>query len=110
SAARPIDDEGLADAVDHVVRGRQVAGLGVLDRALHVLIGDSAVGGNTRMHAAVVKAAQVPATDAKINAANLHVGHLLRLDDGIANVLARERRINDLAFANAARAALADAD
>src|SRR5882762_8063792 len=62
------------------------------------------------MHAAIVKAAQVPATDAKINAANLHVGHLLRLDDGIANILARERRINDLAFAHAARAALADAD
>ena len=44
NAALAIDEEVLANDVDHVVLGRQVDGLGVFDRVLHVLIGDFAVG------------------------------------------------------------------
>src|SRR5207302_5197029 len=66
NAVLAIHAEVLANDVDHVILGRQVDGLGVFDRVLHVFVGDLAVGGNDRMHAAIVKAAQMPATDAKI--------------------------------------------
>ena len=86
-AVLAVHEKMLADGVEDAVLGRQVDGLGVLDHVLHVVLGDLAVGGHHRMHAAVVEAADVAAGDAEINAADLHVGHLLGLDDGVADVL-----------------------
>src|SRR6186713_2117915 len=62
------------------------------------------------MHAAVVEAVNMPARHAEIHAANLHVRHLLRLDDGVPNVLGLRVYIHDLAFAHATRARLSHAD
>ena len=62
------------------------------------------------MHAAVVEAAQMRAGHAEINAADLHVGHLLGLDDGVAHAFLGERRVHDLALAHPARGRLAEAD
>ena len=90
--------------------GGQVDGLGVLDHVLHVVFGDLAVGGDDRMHAAIVEAADVAAGDAEIDAADFHIGHLLGLDDGVAHVLLGQRRVGDFALAHAARARLAEAD
>ena len=62
------------------------------------------------MHAAIVEAADMPAGHAEIHAANLHVGHLLGLDDGVAHVLLGLGRVGDFAFAHAPRSRLAEAD
>ena len=77
-----LDFKVLPHGVDDGVFGGQIDGLGVLHHIIHVVGRNLAVGGNHRMHAAIVEAANVPAGDAQINAANFHVGHLLRLDDG----------------------------
>ena len=82
----------LADGVDDMVFRRQIDRLGVLDDVLHVFLGDLAIGGNHRMHAAIVESANVLAGDAEIDAADFHIGHLLGLDDGVANVLLGQRR------------------
>ncbi len=100
----------LTNHVHDVIFGRQIDGLGVLDRVLHVFIGDLAIGGNDRMHAAIVEPAQMAAADAEINAADLHVGHLLGLDHRVANVLAGKTGIDNLRLAHPARAGLADTD
>ena len=73
--------------MDDVVFRRQIDRLGVLDDILHVLLGDLAVGGDDGMDAMIVEAADVAAGDAEIDAADFHVGHLLGLDDGVADVL-----------------------
>ena len=39
------------------------------------------------MHAAIGEATNMPPSDGEIDAANLHVGHLLGFDDGIAHIL-----------------------
>ena len=90
--------------------GGQVDGLGVLDDVLHVVFRDLAVGGDDRMHAAVVEAAHVAAGDAEIDAADFDIGHLLGFDNGVAHVLLGSGRIGDFAFAHAAGAGLAEAD
>ena len=95
----------LADGVNDRVFGGQIDGLGIFDDVLHVVLGNFAVGGNHRMHAAIVEAADVPAGHAEINAADFHVGHLLGLDDGVAHVFLGQRGVRDLALAHAARAA-----
>ncbi len=109
-AVLPVHQEMLADGVDDMVLGGQVDRLGVLDHVLHVVFRNLAVGGDDRMHAAVVEAAQVAAGDAEIDAADLDIGHLLGLHNGVAHVLLGRRRIGDFAFAHAARARLAQAD
>ena len=86
-AVLAVHQKMLADGVDDVVLGGQVDRLGVLDHVLHVVFRDLAVGGDDRMHAAIVEAAQVAAGDAEIDAADFDIGHLLGLDDGVAHVL-----------------------
>ena len=86
-AVLAVHEKMLADGVDDVVFRGQIDRLGVLDHVLHVVLGNFAVGGNHRMHAAIVEAADVAAGHAEINVADFHVGHLLGLDDGVAHVL-----------------------
>ena len=105
-----VHAEVLPNDVHHVILGGQIDGLGVLDHVLHIFLGDFAVGGNDRMHAAVVETAEVSATDAEIDAAHLHVSHLFGLDDGVAYVLARQPGIDNLRLAHAAGRGLADAE
>jgi len=64
--------------MNDVVLGGQVDGLGVLDHVLDVVLGDFAVGGNHRMHPAVVESTEMAAGDPEVDAADFHVGHLLR--------------------------------
>ncbi|MPN53041.1 hypothetical protein SDC9_200704 [bioreactor metagenome] len=62
------------------------------------------------MDAAIIEASEVSARDAQVHAANLHIGHLFGLNNRLPDVFLRQRRVNDLAFAHAARAGLAEAD
>jgi MinD-like ATPase involved in chromosome partitioning or flagellar assembly len=62
------------------------------------------------MHSAIVEAANVAAADAEIDAANLASAICSASTMAFADVLGGERDIDDLAFAHAARARLADAD
>src|ERR1700742_5260251 len=62
------------------------------------------------MNAAIIETAHVAAGHAEINAADFHVGHLLGLNDGVADVLLDGGRVADFAFADAARFGLAQAD
>jgi len=105
-----IHKKMLAHGMHHGVFRREIDGLGVLDDVLDVLGGDFAVGGDHGMNAAVVEAADVAATDAEIDAANLDIGHLLGLGHGDAEVFLDLGGINDLALAHTARAGLAQAD
>ena len=109
-AVLAVHQEMLANGMDDMVLGRQVDGLGVLDDVLHVFFRNLAVGGNHRMHAAIVEAAHVSAGNAEIDAADFHIRHLLGLDDGVAHVFLGHGRVADLALAHAARAGLAEAD
>ena len=109
-AALAIDEEVLANRVQHIILRRQIDRLRVLRHVLDILLRDLAVGRDDGMHAAIVEAAHVPAGHTEMHAANFHVGHLLGLNDSIANVLGRECDIDHFAFAHAARARLADAD
>src|SRR5207237_1193663 len=88
----------------------QIDRFGVLDHVLHVFFSNLTVRRNHRVHSAIVKAAQVSASHAEIDAANFNVGHLLGFDDGVANVLADGGRVSNLALAHAARAGLSYAD
>src|SRR5207247_1035364 len=63
-----------------------------------------------RMHAAIGEAPEMSAGHPEINAADLHVGHLLGLDDGIAHIFAGAGSVGDFALAHPARARLPDAD
>ena len=105
-----VHEKMLADGVDDVVFGGQIDGLRIFDHVLHVVLGNFAIGRNHRMDAAIVEAADVPAGNAEIDIADLHVGHLFGLDDGIAHVLLGLGRVRDLALAHAARTGLAEAD
>ena len=109
-AVLAVHKKMLADGVNDRVLGGQIDGLGIFDDVLDIVLGNFAVGGNDRMHAAIVEAADVPAGHAEINAADFHVGHLLGLDDGVAHVFLGLRGVHDLALAHAARARLAEAD
>ncbi len=102
--------EVLADGVDDRVVHRQIDRLGVLDHVLHVLLRDLAVGGNDGVDAVIVEAADMVAGHAQIDAADFHVGHLLRFDDGVAHILLGQRGVGDLPLAHAAGAGLAHAD
>ena len=102
----------LVDGQDGIVDpiGMLGARVEVDMHVVHVVLHDLPVGGNDRMHAAIGEAADVPAGDAEIDAADFRVGHLLGLDDGVAHVLLGLRGIDDLALADAAGPRLADAD
>ena len=109
-AVLAINKKMLADGVNNVVFRRQIDGLRIFDHIQHVVFGNFAVGGNDRMHAAIVETANVRAGDPEINVPDFHVGHLFGLDDGVAHVLLGLRRVHDLALAHAARARLAEAN
>src|SRR5262245_60784021 len=89
-----IDTKVLADDMDDTVLGWQSDRLGILDHVLHILVADLPVGRNHRMETAIVKSANVASGHAEINAANLHIGHLLSFYDGIADVLTNRSRID----------------
>ncbi len=55
------------------------------------------------MHATVVEATDMRTGHAEINATDLHIGHLLGLDDGVARTFLGKGRVHDLALAHAAR-------
>ena len=105
-----VHQKVLANSMDHVVMGRKIDSLGILDDVLHVIFADFPVGRNDRVDAAIVKPAHMAAADAQIDAADFHIGHLFRFDNGVADVFLRQRSINNYAFAHAARACLAQAD
>src|SRR4051812_23105485 len=62
------------------------------------------------MHPAIVEAAKVSSRDPEVNAANFHISHLLSFDDGMADVFLGHGGIGDFAFADTARAGLAEAN
>ena len=74
-AVLAINEEMLANGVDDRVVRRQIDGLGVLDHVLNVVLGDFPVGGNHRMNTTIVKAADMAAAHAKIDAADFDVRH-----------------------------------
>ena len=100
----------LADGVNDAVFRGQINCFGVLDHVLDIVVGNFTVGGHHRMHAAIIETTYVRTGDTEINVPDLDIGHLLGLDDGIADVLLGLGRINDLAFAHTAGARLAEAD
>src|SRR4051812_6093634 len=104
-----IHQEVLADGVEHIIFGREIDGLRILDHVLHVFASDFAVRGDNRMDPAISEAADVAAGHAEIDASDFDIGHLFGFDDGIANVLRRSRGVRNFPFANAAGAALAEA-
>ncbi len=104
-----VDQEVLPDGVQDIIFRRKIDGLGVLDHVLDILRSDLAVGRDDGMHAAIVEPAHVAAAHPEINAADFDISHLLGFDDGVADVLAGQRHIDDFAFAHAARARLAHA-
>ena len=109
-AVLAIHQEMLADGVNDMVLGRQVNGLGVLNDVLHVFLRDLAVRGRHRVHATIVEAAHVAASDPEINAANFDIGHLLGLDNGVTHVLLGYGSVRDFALAHTPGAGLAEAD
>ena len=92
------------------VLGRQIDGLGIIDDLIHVRLRNVVFEREHGMQAATVEAANMAAGDAEKHAADLHVGHLLRLDNGGAQVLGDLTRVDHLAFADPEGARLADAD
>src|ERR1700722_7014084 len=105
-----VHQKMLADGVNDRVFGGQIYRLRIFNYILNVVLGNFAIGGNYRMHAAIVDPANVPAGHAQINAADLDVISVLGLDDSVAHAFLGLRRVHNLAFANAARDGLADAD
>src|SRR5205809_6027734 len=98
----------LTHYVNDAVFGWKVDGFGILDRVFHVGFNDLPVVRGDGMKAAVVEAANVPATDAQIDAADFDVGHLLGLDDGVPDILLGEGEVDNLALAHTARFALTE--
>ena len=94
----------------HRVVGRQVDRLGVLDDILNVVACDLAVGRDHGMDAGIVEATDMAAGDAEVHRANLDVGHLLRLDDGVAHILLDQSDVDNLPLADAPGFRLAEAD
>src|ERR1035437_6052213 len=109
-AVLTVHKKMLAHGVNDGVLGGQVDRLRVLDDVLHIIIGNFPVGGNHGMHAAVAKAANVATSHAEIDAADLHVGHLLGLEDRRAHLLLHLFGVADFAFAHAAGQRLSQAD
>src|SRR5262245_1242972 len=105
-----VHEKMLTNRMDHIVLGREINRLGVLDDVFDVFASDLAIGGDDRMDAAVAEPADVAAGHAEINAADLDIGHLLGFDDGVAHVFGGDGSIGDLAFAHSAGTGLADAD
>src|SRR2546427_3866690 len=87
-AVLAVDDKVLPDQMDDSIFGRQINGLGVLDRVLNIFFHDLPIMGNNGMTATIVETTDVAASHPKINTSNFHVRHLFSFDDGIANVFA----------------------
>jgi hypothetical protein len=92
----------LAHGMNDRVFSRQIDGLGIFDDVLDIVLGNFAIGGNHRVHAAIVEAADMAAADAEIDAADLHIGHLFGLGHGGAQVFLDLFGVDDLALAHAA--------
>ena len=105
-----VHKEMLADGVNDAVFRGQVDGLGIFNNVLDVFFGNFAIGADDGVNAAIVKAANVAARDAKENAADFDVGHLLGFDDGVAHIFLGGGDVGDFTFADAARTALAETD
>ena len=101
---------GEVESRYHKVFGGKIDGLGVFDGVLDILLDDLAIVRGDGVKAPVIETTDVRAGDAEIDATNLHVGHLFRFDDGVADVFLREIEVDDLPFANAAGFRLAKAD
>ena len=108
-AVLSIDEKVLADGVNDVVLRREIDRLGVANDILDIVLGDLAIGRHDRVNAAIGQPAHMAASHTEIHAANLHVGHQLGLDDGVAHVLAHGGSVGNLALAHAARTRLAEA-
>ena len=59
------------------------------------------------MESTVIETANMRASHAKVDAADFHIGHLLSLDNGVADIFLREIEIDNFTFADAARFGLA---
>src|SRR5882724_7122138 len=110
NAVLAIDQKMLADRMDDMILRRQVDRLGVLDHVLHVFLGNFTIGRNDRMHSAIIEPTEMTARNPEVNTSNLDVGHLLRLNNGLAHILFSQRRIGNFPFADATRAGLAQSD
>src|SRR5215831_12691341 len=82
-----VHQEMLTNRMNDVVLGCEIDCFCVLNNILNVHFRDLAVSRNNGMNASVVEAAKVTSSDAQVNTANLDIGHLLSLHDGVTNVL-----------------------
>ena len=103
-----VDDEFLGQDMDDFAVHGDGDGLGGVDDAAHVLLGDFAVLDGD--HALGVEALDVAAGDTGIDRLDLAAGHQLGLFDGLADGGDRALDVDDDPFAQAAGRAGADAD
>ena len=108
-AVLSIDEKMLADGVNDMVLRREIDRLRVANDILDIVLRDLAISGHDRVNAAIGQPAHMATGHTEIHAANLHVGHQLSLDDGVAHVLTHGGGVRDLALAHAARTRLAEA-
>ena len=64
-----------------------------------ILTRDLAIGRNDRVHPAVGEAPDMAAGHAEIDTADFHIGHLFRLDDGVAHIFRDGGGVRNLALA-----------
>ena len=102
-----VDNELLGQHVQHLLVGRDVDRLGGFDDARNVGGGDLLV--LDRDHAAGVEAADMASGDARVNIADLAVGHQFGFLKRALNRVHRGFDIDDHAFAHAAGFVLAQA-
>src|SRR3954467_10031453 len=100
----------LANHMENTAFGGKIEGLGILDRILNIFGHDFTISRSDRMKTAIVKAADMRAGHTEINTANFDISHLFRFDDGVADILLRQVKVDDFAFTNTAGAGLAKTD
>jgi len=105
-----VHEKMLANGVNNVILRGQVDRLRIFNDVLDVFLRDFPICRNDRMNAAIIEAAQVAAGNAQEDTADFDIGHLLRLDDRVSDILFGHVRIGHLALANATRTRLTEAD
>ena len=109
-AGLAIHGEVAAHALEHGILRGPVEDLGIGNDFLHVLRGNLVIERGRGEDAARIQAGEMSPGHAEIHAGDLDVGGLLRLDDGVANILGGLIVVHDFALAHAPGGAVAQAD
>ncbi len=80
-----VDDEEAGDNVEHLAVGGEVEGLGLLDGAVDVLVGDRALAAGDGGDAAVIEGVDVVAADADVGGQHAAAAGALRLFHGVGD-------------------------